>query len=221
MNRAESKYFRTAVKMDEALLTLLEQKDFAYITIKEICALAGVNRSTFYLHYEHMGDLLTETLAYMHEKFNSYFDSNDAETAKKLEDGALETLVFVTEENLVPYLNFIMEHKRLFVAVMKHPEVFASQQTFDRLSKMVFYPVLEQFAVPKDEREYMLSFYIKGIMGVIEQWLRDDCKDPVEFVSGLVIKLVLSEERLSRGNVRETLEKNEKNRGETDGKTCR
>ena len=34
MNKAESKYFNTAVKMDEALLELLEKKDFDYITVK-------------------------------------------------------------------------------------------------------------------------------------------------------------------------------------------
>ena len=50
MNKNESKYFNTAVKMDKAFLALLEKKDFAYITVKEICEEAGVNRSTFYLH---------------------------------------------------------------------------------------------------------------------------------------------------------------------------
>lgn len=40
MNRSESKYFNTAVRMDEALISLLEKKDFQYITIKEICAKA-------------------------------------------------------------------------------------------------------------------------------------------------------------------------------------
>ena len=49
MNKNESKYFNTAIKMDEALITLLEKKDFEYITIMEICEMAGVNRSTFYL----------------------------------------------------------------------------------------------------------------------------------------------------------------------------
>ena len=44
--------------MDEAFLSLLEKKDFEYITVKEICAAAGVNLSTFYLHYETLGDLL-------------------------------------------------------------------------------------------------------------------------------------------------------------------
>ena len=37
MNRSESKYFATAARMDEAFLTLLEKKDFAYVTVKEIC----------------------------------------------------------------------------------------------------------------------------------------------------------------------------------------
>lgn len=52
MNKSESKYFNTALLMDAALLTLLEGKDLEYITVKEICEKAGVNRSTFYLHYE-------------------------------------------------------------------------------------------------------------------------------------------------------------------------
>ena len=47
MDRTRSKYFNTAVKMDEALIALLKEKDFDYITVKEICTQAGVNRSTF------------------------------------------------------------------------------------------------------------------------------------------------------------------------------
>ena len=81
MNKSESKYFNTAMKMDEAFLSLLEKKDFEYITIKEICACAGVNRSTFYLHYETTRDLLTETLEYMNSRFLGYFKTDAATTA--------------------------------------------------------------------------------------------------------------------------------------------
>ena len=63
MNKSESKYFNTAVRMDEALISLLEKKDFEYITIKEICTAANVNRSTFYLHYENTRDLLEEAVS--------------------------------------------------------------------------------------------------------------------------------------------------------------
>ena len=56
MNKNESKYFNTAILFDEALIYLLEKKDIEYITVKEICNKAGVNRSTFYLHYESITD---------------------------------------------------------------------------------------------------------------------------------------------------------------------
>lgn len=195
MNKAVSKYFRTAVKMDEALISLLEKKDFEYITIKEICVAAGVNRSTFYLHYETTRDLLEEALEHLNQKFQSYFDSDDAATLKKVESGSLDELIFITEENLEPYLNFIKEHKRIFAAVLKNPEIFASEHAFRRLSKLVFYPVLERFAVPEAERDYTLMFYIKGIIGIITEWIRRDCKEEVGFITQLIIKLILSGEK--------------------------
>lgn len=73
MNKSESKYFNTALRMDEALLALLEEKDLEYITVKEICRQAGVNRSTFYLHYETVADLVNETLEMIDQRFRSYF----------------------------------------------------------------------------------------------------------------------------------------------------
>ena len=51
LNRSESKYFATADRMDEVFLELLEEKDFSYITIKEICERAGVNRSTYIMEH--------------------------------------------------------------------------------------------------------------------------------------------------------------------------
>ena len=37
MNKSESKYFHTALRMNEALISLLEKKDLEFITVKEIC----------------------------------------------------------------------------------------------------------------------------------------------------------------------------------------
>ena len=67
MNKAESKYFNTAIRFNKALLSLLEKKPFEYITISEICEKAEVNRSTFYLHYENTGDL--QDLEFINEKY--------------------------------------------------------------------------------------------------------------------------------------------------------
>ena len=77
MNKSESKYYNTALLMDEALLILLETKEFEFITVKEICQKAGVNRSTFYLHYENTSDLLAESIGLINKKFFETFKVNN------------------------------------------------------------------------------------------------------------------------------------------------
>jgi len=182
--------------MDEALICLLEKKDFEYITIKEICQEAGVNRSTFYLHYENTRDLLEETVEYLNEKFGSYFQSNDKETIQKLQNGDVEELIFIRKENLDPYLNFIKDNKRIFMAVLSAPEIFASEKSFKRLSEIVFYPVMERFSIPENEYKYRLMFYIKGIMGIIEEWIKNQCEEPVGFIRDMIIKIILFDEEM-------------------------
>lgn len=87
MNKAESKYFNTARMMDQALIELLSKKGFEFITVKEICETAGVNRSTFYLHYETIADLLAETIEYVEAQYGDAFKDipiesvQDSETA--------------------------------------------------------------------------------------------------------------------------------------------
>ena len=84
MNKNESKYFNTAILFDEALIYLLEKNDVEYITIKEICTKAGVNRSTFYLHYESISDLIEETMNYINKKFVDYFNENSKDFIEKI-----------------------------------------------------------------------------------------------------------------------------------------
>ena len=86
MNKSESKYFNTATKMNLALISLLKKKTFEYITISEICETAKVNRSTFYLHYENITDLLNETTQYLLNDFLSYFSTDTKSIALNLKN---------------------------------------------------------------------------------------------------------------------------------------
>ena len=104
MNKSESKYFNTAKKMDKALISLLEEKSFEYITVSEICKRAEVNRSTFYLHYETMDDLLSECIEYVGSKIrkkysNKIIDKKIIKLAKELKKFGEENI-----ELLKPYL---------------------------------------------------------------------------------------------------------------------
>ena len=46
MNKNESKYFNTAIRMDEALISLLDKKDFEYITLKTSNNFINTKRNT-------------------------------------------------------------------------------------------------------------------------------------------------------------------------------
>lgn len=191
MNKSESKYFNTAIRMDKAFLSLLEKKDFEYITIKEICDHAGVNRSTFYLHYETTRDLLMETLEYINSRFLGYFTTDAAATIEKIKSGNLEELIFITPRYLIPYLEFIRDHKRLFTAALTRPEEFHVNTSFQKMFKYLFNPILERFYIPETEKSYILSFYMNGIMGIVTEWLRKDCAESVEAITSLIIKYTL------------------------------
>ena len=182
MTRSESKYYATAARMDEAFLKLLEEKDFAYITVKEICEKAGVNRSTFYLHYETVSDLLAESARYIIGKLIANMPQDTAEFFEKLQTRPLEELHLITPEYLTPYLNSVKEHSRIFRTAVEHSSVLGMDDVYLALNHHVFTPILDRFHVPPSEQKYMMPFYIHGLIGIINEWLKEDCKDSVEHI---------------------------------------
>ena len=191
MNKSESKYFNTAVKMDKAFLRLLEKKDFEYITIREICEEAQLNRSTFYLHYETTRDLLLESVRYMNEHFLTYFRSESKQILTRLETCPVSELILVTPEYLIPYLTYIRENKRLFQTVLAKSESINLDETYQKMFRHVFNPIMERFQFTLSERDYVITFYINGIIAVITKWLKNDCQDTIDQITSLIIRCVM------------------------------
>lgn len=186
MNKSESKYFATAVRMDEAFLALLDKKDFAYITVKEICEAAGVNRSTFYLHYETMADLLSESVSHMNEQFLAYMKKDSESFFTKLQDCPLDELYLVTPEYLTPYLEYIEKNRRLFRTATENAAVLGMDKSYDGMFSHVFTPILDRYGVPQKDRRYIMAFYIQGLMAIIMEWLRSDCAEPVAYIVDMI-----------------------------------
>ena len=186
MNKSESKYFNTATRFDKALLSLLEKKPFEYVTISELCEEAGVNRSTFYLHYENTADLLQEATAYVLDNFTSYFAVDMESITSKYANCDLQELNFINEKYLHPYLLFIIENQRLFEAVLSQPTTFDSKAIFQRLFDNIFKPILDRFHYPADEQKYVMMFYLNGITAIITEWLKDGCKKSIEEISCII-----------------------------------
>ncbi len=193
MNKSESKYFNTAVKMDEAFLKLLSHKEFEYITVKEICKEAGVNRSTFYLHYETVGDLLDETLEYINGKFDSYFIDARIDVSK-ISSLPLNELCLITPEYLTPWLTFIKENKRLFKTFLMRHDTLKISSMYKKMFEGVISPILSRFNVDKKDHEYTFLFYVEGIVGIAKKWIREGCNRPTEEIISVITDCVKSYE---------------------------
>ena len=197
MNKNESKYFNTAIKMDEALITLLEKKDFEYITIKEICDTAGVNRSTFYLHYENTSDLLKETTRYIIDKHLSYYEIDRNRISLQFEACSREELLFITDEYLTPYLTFIKNNQRLFKVSIKQFHSMNMDEVYGRMFEHIFNPILARFHVPETERPYMMKFYLTGVFAIIMEWLKKNCSDDMKMVIEIITDCVMGERKIN------------------------
>ncbi len=191
MNKSQSKYRNTAQKMDEAFISLLGHKDFEYITVKDICSAAGVNRSTFYLHYENIGDMLAEVCEYISNKFFSRFDESLNVSISNVETCRLEDLIFIRQDVLVPYLNFIKENRALFKICLKHPQVVGTNDIFEMIFSKALSPIMRRFRYKEEYHRYFASFYLSGMTAIVIEWLRGDCREPVEEIADIMKKCAL------------------------------
>ncbi len=198
MNKNESKYFNTAIRMDEALILLLEKKEFEYITIKEICEAAGVNRSTFYLHYENTSELLAETTRYILNKHFSYYSADTQGMTERFANCKLGDLVFATSEYLTPYLTFVRENRRIFKVSIRHFNSMNMDEVYGNMFTHIFNPILERFHVPQNERGYVMKFYLTGIFAVVMEWIDKNCSDDIDAITKVITDCVMGERNINR-----------------------
>ena len=57
------------IKLQQALILLLDEKEFERISVSQICKEAGVHRSTFYSYYDNQIDLLEDAYQYLTSLF--------------------------------------------------------------------------------------------------------------------------------------------------------
>lgn len=131
MNKFETKYFNTANIMDEALINLLENKEYEFISITEICKKAGVNRATFYLHYNNMDDLLEETITFVNKKFISSFSKTTLANTS-IKELSIEEKMFITPEYLIPLLLYVKKNSKILKLYKKIPNLFKTDQTYNK-----------------------------------------------------------------------------------------
>lgn len=187
MNKNESKYFNTAKKMDDALISLLETKSFEFITIKDICKLAKVNRSTFYLHYENLNDLLEEVISNTNKDFCKSFALVHK---KEIDLSNKEELVFINDEYLIPYLQFVKEHSKVYKAVKNNSSLFKADKMEKQIYTDLIEKILDKFQINENYKIYMYDYFVNGIQALIIRWIKNDFDLDVIELTNLIKGLV-------------------------------
>ncbi len=90
MDRRIVRSERSRAALKRAFLELFQWKEPEEITVVELCRKAGVNRSTFYAHYDYMDKLIREVLW---ESVAKVFGSMDTQWDLPLENGGAERSV--------------------------------------------------------------------------------------------------------------------------------
>ena len=195
MDGKQSRYFETAERMDEAFLDLLADRDLELVTIKDVCARAGVHRSTFYLHYETIDDLLAESTALMNHRFAEHMERgidgpSGRNLVSRIPELPAEELVFVRRDYVVPYLTYVRDNRRLYACALRNSRALRLDRTYRRMLEHVIEPVLDRLDVPQADRRYLLAYHMAGLMAIVRTWLEDGCADAPEHVAAVMERCI-------------------------------
>lgn len=164
--KTDRRILRTRRMLKDALLSLMEEKEFSQISAKEISDRADLNRGTFYLHYSSTEDLLEhicrDLLAEMEKTIDVFQPQQHRES--------LKTIV----NHIV---TFIDSDRVLFRSLLNNFHSEAMVQGIAHILLEKGLRLRNQLAAGADDQElaYCSYFITYGIVAVIRQWFRRDC----------------------------------------------
>ncbi|MFC6649385.1 TetR/AcrR family transcriptional regulator [Paenibacillus rhizoplanae] len=110
----DPRVIRTKKLIQDALMTLVQKKDFDDITVKDISEKATINRATFYAHYVDKYVLLDDMIS---EGFDSCVDSRILPGQELTETTGKELILMVNEYHIAFFEQWRMDTKTIAVRV--------------------------------------------------------------------------------------------------------
>lgn len=156
----------------ESLLDLLREKPVEYITVKELCERAELNRSTFYAYY-------TDVPA-LHQEMGS-----------ALADALLEHICAINQGDGIdtePMLAYIRDNRELFRLLVYREKYLNANQPVQWQIIQGYFNIAPELQLPckQEEREYFLEYLYMGGSAVIHRWVRNGCDLPPQQVARFI-----------------------------------
>jgi AcrR family transcriptional regulator len=168
----------TKMVLRDSLTGLMKEKSILKITIKDICEVADVSRSTFYAHYKDQYDLLQqiqeETIANIEKLLEKYnHDESRASIIKMLE----ELLYYIADNG-----------ESIQVLLSENGDINFQKKIFGfTRQKQVMKYIIDKYE--KKTQEYASIFMTIGSIGLIHQWLKNNMDVPVSEMARLILKM--------------------------------
>ncbi|MFD1849780.1 TetR/AcrR family transcriptional regulator [Oceanobacillus bengalensis] len=174
---------RTKRHLQQALITLIKEKGFHSVSVKDIVQYAEYNRSTFYIHYqdkfELAEDLLCEMLKGLEQSVGKPYRSIQAVHTDQLNKRSFQIISYVYDNrnffDLINYQDTIPElHTRFPQTILK---IYQEKFEFKTLHNL---PV---------DMNYFTRYTAYGFYGLISNWINTGYETSQEEFIDEVIKL--------------------------------
>jgi len=143
-----------------------EKKPLGKITVREICERAGINRSTFYAHFQDVYDVGESVEKHMSEMAGEAF-MNRLQEGDSLRRGFEGLFEFVREYKEFYLLYLEGSHRVRAIEMLTEPY----QERLEQLDPK------ELGCVVEGELEYRQDFFSAGLAAMLYRWLRNDCRE--------------------------------------------
>jgi AcrR family transcriptional regulator len=177
----------TKLALRNALVKLMHDQHISGITVKSVCELADVNRSTFYLHYRDQYDLLhqieREVLATLTERLS---DRQVGGSTEQLDSDGWPWPISI--EALTEVLEYAYENADLARVLLSENCDFAFQQDIMGVAQLIVFQMNDSFS--QRTREYIIAYGINGCVALAEKWLREKTPEPPREIAELMLKVL-------------------------------
>lgn len=182
-NVIDKRIRRTKLLFHEALLALLQEKEFMSISITDIVRKADVNRGTFYFHYEQKEALLEEMvqikLSEMIEAFRKPHKS-------------YQTMLIMDISTITLFEHFIKNSVFYKTMLSKYTPINLPDRMIDIMA--YHYQQDIDFYLPElnEDLNYSLffSYRVHGLIGFIVSWIHQGFEQPAEVMAEQLVKIV-------------------------------
>ncbi|MGC5776359.1 TetR/AcrR family transcriptional regulator [Paenibacillus pabuli] len=160
---------KTRKAITDALIGLLEARDFEQITINDIADRADVNRGTIYLHYTDKFDLLDQSIeTYLQQLVDSCMVESP-------------TTPMTIKEALLRTFRYLEQHASVYTTLLTRKGIPAFR---NRLMVLLIQGVEEQVdacGIHKGiNREITVQFLASAAAGLMEWWIMNSMPYPAE-----------------------------------------